>query len=307
VELIAPPYHREVFSLAGHEQRWFSYTLHARRRGVYPLGPLRAETGDVLGLLPVQAAMTEPDRLIVYPQVLPLGRLRLPTRSPQALLPARAPLFEDPARVVGVRPYRAGDPPRRIHWTASASTGELLVKQFRPAIARETLLCLDMQAEAYALRERTDASELAVVAAASLANHIIKRERLAAGLAADAQDGLQGQPARFFLPPRPEHAHLMLVLETLARVQLSARALPLADVLRRERPRLAWGATLVAITGRETAELLGSLAALRQAGFAVALLVVGSAGPGLEARQRAALLGIPLHHIWRASDLETLA
>ncbi len=45
--------------------------------------------------------------------------------SPLVALPARAHLFEDPARVMGVRDYQPGDSPRRIHWTATASTGRI--------------------------------------------------------------------------------------------------------------------------------------------------------------------------------------
>src|SRR5205085_8678016 len=104
------------------------------------------------------------------------------------------------------------------------------------------------------------------VAAASLANHIIMRERLAVGFTAEALDPMVGESRRFYLPARPERAHLMSVLEALARVQL-APGPRLGEILRRERPRLAWGTTVVAITGRADDGLFDALAGLRQAGF----------------------------------------
>ena len=306
VELISPPFHTEVFSLGAGERHYFRYTLHARERGVYKLGPLSAQSGDPLGLEPTRSVDFGTEQIVVYPRIVALPRLRLPTRSPLAALPARLPLFEDPARVSGVRAYQRGDSPRRIHWSATASAGQLLVKQYQPAVARETMLALDLNLDGYEGRRRREASELAIVAAASLANHIIVRERQPAGLAAEAMDPLAHARERFFLPARSERAQLISVLEVLARVRL-APGMPLAEILRRERPRLAWGTTIVAITGRTSDELLDTLASLRQGGFAVSLLLVQAPDPPPLARERAALLGISIWSIWREQDLEHTA
>lgn len=303
VDLVSPPFHREVFSLGAGEQRFFEYTLYCRKRGVYPLGPLQAQAGDVLGLEPPQTAEVPAEPLVVYPHVVHLARLSLPTRSPLVALPDATPLFEDPARIIGVREYERGDSPRRIHWTATASAGRLLVKQYQAAIARDTLVCLDLNKDAYDLRRRVEASELAIVVAASLAHHIIVRERLPVGLATEGLDALTNEGRRFFLPARRERGHLMNVLETLARVQMAAGP-PLAELLRRERPRLAWGTTLVAITGRPDEALFDGLAALRQAGFAVALVLVQPGAVPTALQARAALLGVPLRVVWREADLE---
>jgi hypothetical protein len=80
--------------------------------------------------------------------------------------------------------------------------------------------------------------------------------------------------------------------------------MPLGEVLRRERPRLAWGTTIVAITGRADEALLDALAALRQGGFAVSLLLVQAPDLAALIRERAALLGITIWPIWREQDLE---
>jgi uncharacterized protein (DUF58 family) len=303
VDLIAPPFHREVFSLKAGEQRYFEYELHCRKRGVYALGPLKAQAGDLFAFEPTQQVELPPEQMVVYPQVVPLAHLSVPTHSPLVALPAATPLFEDPARVTGVREYQRGDSPRRIHWTATASAGRLLVKQYQPAIARETLLCLDMNVEGYSLRRRAEASELAIVVAASLANHIIGRERLPVGLTTEAADGPAKTTTPFFLPPRRERGHLMNILETLARAQLGP-AQPLAERLRRLRGRLAWGATVIAITGATDANLFDSLAEMRRAGLMVALVLI-QATPPPEALARAALLGVPVQTVWRQTDLET--
>jgi uncharacterized protein (DUF58 family) len=302
VQLTTPPFHRQVVSLAPRERRCFSYTLNGRQRGYYPVGPLRIRSGGPLGIHPSQTMKLEPSYLIVYPQVFALEHLGLPTRSPLVALPARSPLFEDPSCVVGMRDYQPGDPLRRIHWTATASAGRLLVKQYRPSIARETLICLDMDKAGYEQKHRFTAPELAIIVAASLANHILVRDRLAVGLATEAWDPLLEGKTRFFLPPSPERGHLMNLLEVLARVDV-APAAPVADLLRRERVNLSWGATLVVVTGRETEELYDSVVSLRRAGFAVALILVQPAAPSAELKQRAELLGVQVHRVWRERDL----
>jgi uncharacterized protein (DUF58 family) len=303
VELAVPPFYREVVSLAPRERRRFHYTLHCHRRGYYRVGPLAMQTGDLLGIVPQSQARAAPEHVIIYPRVVPLRQLDIPTRSPRVALPARSHLFEDPCRVMGVRDYQQGDSLRRIHWTATASAGRLLVKQYQPAIARETLICLDLDAEDYARRQRYAATELAIVVAASIANHIIVREELPAGLITEALDPLSDEQSQFILPPRSERAHLMSLLEVLARVQIVSGT-SFVDLLRRESVKLSWGSTLSVITGRESEELFDTLVYLRRAGFAVALILVQPARPSDALQKRADLLGVPVHRVWRERDLE---
>lgn len=304
IDLFSGPMKGRVISLRPRERWQMSYTLSCRRRGYYPIGPLVMTTGDLLGLVRNSTLKVAPDHLIIYPKILPLHRLGLPTHSPLVVLPARSPLFEDPSRVTGVRDYQRGDSPRRIHWTATASTGRLLVKQYRPAIARETLICLDLDEENYERRQRFTATELAIVVAASIAHHIIVQEGLPAGLATEALDSVTDQQVRFFMPPRSERTHLMRLLETLARTQM-VKETSFPELLRRTSVRLAWGATLLVITGRESTALFDSLVQLQRAGFAVALVLVQPTHSADDLRKRAELLSLPIHRVWRERDLKT--
>jgi hypothetical protein len=65
-----------------------------------------------------------------------------------------------------------------------------------------------------------------------------------------------------------------------------------------------WGTTLVAITSRADDGLFDSLAGLRQAGFAVALVLVQPTGLPATAQNRAALLRLPWREVWHERDLE---
>jgi uncharacterized protein (DUF58 family) len=297
VELSTPPFLREVASLGAYGQRSFTTVLVCRRRGYYEIGPLRLQAGDMLGVISPRRVQMETEALIVYPRVLPLRELNLPTRSPLVALPARVPLFEDPSRIMGVRDYRYGDSPRRIHWTATAGAARLLVKQYEPSIARETLVCLDLTREHYEGRRRYTATELAIVVAASVAHHVVVNEGLPVGLATEGWDLLANALARLFLPPRSERAHLMNLLEVLARIEV-AEGTPFPALLRRESVNLPWGATLVVIAGRESEALFDTLVYLRRAGFAVALILVQPTYVSEDLRNRSDMLGMPVHRVW---------
>ncbi len=313
VDLRAPPFIQDVVTLDAHGRESLTYTLECRRRGYYAIGPLRLQVGDLLGLAVPRRNEVEAQPFIVYPRVVSLQALGLPTGSPLVALPARTPLFEDPSRVRGVRDYQQGDSPRRIHWTATASVGQLLVKQYEPSVARETLIFLDLGREHYEQQRRYTATELAVVVAASLANHIIVKEGLSVGLATEAWDPLVEERRRFSLSPRSERTHLMSVLEILARIEVvDGGSFP--DLLRRESVKLSWGATLVVIGGQESERLFDTLIYLRRAGFAVSLILVqpsppgeksgGSAYPTGALRRRSDQLGISIHRVWEERDLE---
>lgn len=302
IELATPPFHREALTLGPKESQTLRFEVRCQRRGYYAIGPLRLQTGDLLGVVRHAPLQVEPLYLTVYPRIVPLHQLGLPTRSPLVALPARSPLFEDPSRIMGVRDYQRGDSPRRVHWPATASTGRLVVKNYQPAIARETLICLDMQEESYT-REQQGASELAVVVAASLANHIIMQEGLPVGLATDAWDPLPRDQVRHLLPPRSERAHLTQLLEVLARATTTS-GVSFTDLLRTASLELSWGGTLTIVTGRGDRGLLDTLVILRRASFALNVILVQPRQGFTELQSHAATVGIRVHQVWHEHDLE---
>ena len=329
VQLATPPFFRHASALAGRGRQVLEYELHCHERGYYEIGPLTVRTGDLLGLARARTLHLETQSLIVYPRVPPLHTLGLQTHSPQVALPARSPLFEDPARVMGVRDYQRGDSPRRLHWTATAkasaraATTRLMVKQYQPAISRETMICLDLWRESYGRRNWVVATERAIVVAASLANHVVVRERLAVGLATEALDPRLQEDARtgpvrrrFSLPPRAGQGQLMRLLEVLACVQVVSEAEALrepgleparfAAMLRETARDLSWGTTLAIVTGQESPELLDTLFYLRRAGFALALILVQPGRPWGASSGVSQMPGVGVYRVWEESDVGAL-
>ena len=302
VELIVPNSFRRVIALGPYGRARLDYTLRAARRGCYAIGPLYLRSGDLFGLSADAENAGQPDRLIVYPRIIPLTRVPLPSRSPHGALRTTQPIFEDPARVRGKRDYAAGDSFRRIDWKTSAAAGRLQVKILEPSIALETLIVLNLNTDEYDYRTRSDATELAVVTAASLANWLVG-QRESIGLAANGADPLNEDRPLPVLYPRKGRAHLMNVLDVLARAR-AARVGPLIDVLRRETPRLSWGTTLVLITGSADEAAFDAIFRARRAGLNVVLILVGLVMDAEAIRDRARHFGVPLFEFLRERDLD---
>ena len=302
LELIVPSTYRSVASLGPYDRQQFTYTLHADRRGYYTIGPLHLRSGDLIGLHEELDTEGAPDHLIVYPKIIPFAKVRLPSRSPIGTLPHTQPIFEDPSRVRGKRDYVAGDSLRRVDWKATAVLGRLQVKQFEPSIALETAILLNLNADEYEQRTRLDATELAIVIAASLANWIIGK-RQSAGLSVNGADPIGAEEKPQALPPRKGRAHLTRILEVLARIR-SVPAAPFVQLLQSETARLPWGTTVILITGSVDDVLFDEIFRARRAGLNVVLVLCGTVKNAAEIQRRAEHFGISVQHFTRERDLE---
>jgi uncharacterized protein (DUF58 family) len=303
--LASPPFYRRVISLDSRSEVTMTYDLVARRRGYYDIGPMRVETGDLLGINQGLHGFIQPSHLIVYPKIIPITQLKLPTHSPQVVLPTAIPLFKDTTRLLGVKGYMAGDNPRHIHWPASAKQGQTLVKQFETAIARDNAIFLDLNRTGYGRSgQATIAIELAIVVAASLANHIINREELPVGLYTTGLDPLSGKPRTFQLAPNKGRSHLMQMLEILARLEGHPDEVSFADRLQHHALHLGWGTTVTFITSMTTKPLLEKLLLMKRAGFQVALTLVQPAAYNYPPEQLAQKINLPVYKVTREKDIE---
>jgi uncharacterized protein (DUF58 family) len=294
--------YQQVVTLPGRGKRVFDYLLQPTKRGYYQIGPLSLYSGDVLGMLDDQRREGPPDHLTVYPRIVALTRPRMPSRTPIGSLRHTQPIYEDPNRVFGKRDYQAGDSLRRIDWKSSASVGRLQVKQFEPSISLEMAILLDLSRTGYDAQRYIDATELAIVAAASLANWAIGRKQSAA-LATNGLDPL-GSGETIEVPMRKGRGHLMRILDVLARIEAGDTA-PCVEMLRRERSRLGWGTTAVVITGKAGDALFDELFAAQRAGLNMVLILCGPAPNFDDIRRRAERFGIVALHARNERDLDT--
>lgn len=288
----------QLTMLKSQGRKTLLYQLHCRGRGYFQIGPLVLETGDLLGLHRRYRVVTEPHFLLVYPDVVTLEGWDIASRRPIGEVRVTHRLYEDPTRIAGVRQYQRGDPLNRIHWKATARTGVLHSKVYEPSTIAGATLLLDFHAASYPERYEPYRSELAVSAAASLANAVYEMGQQI-GLATNGRDaadrirqeGWDSDPrsrreARrsasmiahsdrlqpLVVPTRRGPEQFMRILETLARIELTD-GLTLAELVTETASRLPRDATVVAILPTVTETAAVALGSLRRRGFAVTAIV----------------------------------
>ncbi|WP_370248650.1 DUF58 domain-containing protein [Nocardioides sp.] len=220
-------------------QRAVSYTVRPEVRGRYEIGPLTVRVGDGFGLVELGRAFRTTTPLVVTPRVLTLPEIGL-TGAWSGSGEHRARAFATgSAEDVTVREYRRGDDLRRVHWRSSARAGELMVRrEEQPWQALATVL-LDDRLLAHRGEGLAGSFETAVVAAASVADHLLAHGyqlvlRTTSGRTAAGRAG------------REDAGHRQLLLEWLAELapQPGARIAAGAEI--GERPR---GLTVAVLGG----------------------------------------------------------
>ncbi|MEM8931503.1 MAG: DUF58 domain-containing protein [Acidobacteriota bacterium] len=323
-------------TLGGDEKAHLSYRLHPLRRGLFRVGPLVVESSDPLGLVRRYRVDDAASFVTVLPRAVPMGQGWPLGHSPIHRTPRRRSLFEDPSRFRGIRPYRPGDGMRRIHWRATARSGELQVKIFEPSVLDGALLAVDMGRRSKDRRSRNDALagvdprvELAVTAAASIGRYVLGGDQ-AVGLVSNGSDAADRYPIDWsggsfrrledvventdsrrkldaFRPVELEAAkgerHWQLLRTVLARLETARDAPTLPELLLTELPRLPRSLVLMVITSRLDGDLVGCLGALRRSGFELAVVWIA---PGDEPPEASPEASVPVYRIARASDLERL-
>jgi uncharacterized protein (DUF58 family) len=178
-----------VDRLPGGATAALRYRVHGGRRGRHVLGPLRLRLMDPFGLVERNAVGADSAALLVVPRVLPLGPGGPAGGQGGGGEGSRRTIAVHGEDDVSVRGYRSGDDLRKVHWRATARTGELMVRlEERPWRAQATLL-LDTRSRAHLINPHAspglgaagddgppgDSLEWLVEAAASIGTTLARR------------------------------------------------------------------------------------------------------------------------------------
>lgn len=298
----------KLTGLRGGGTATLKYELDCEHRGYYQIGPTLLETGDLFGLHRTHRVVTKPFFLMVLPKVLPLPKYDFASQRPIGEVNSAHRLFEDPTRNAGVRPYQTGDPLQRVHWRATARTGELMCKVYEPTTLAGATLLVDFFHKGYPARGEPSRSDLVVTTACSLAYAVTmlnqqvgfaSNGRDAADLYREAvavQRGSEDEGGGFasregarhageadeessrlrpvVVPTRRGIEQFQLVREALARLEFTD-GLTFAHMVLEVTPRLPRDATVIAILPGvpiDTSTMLGNL---KRQGFAVSVILIG--------------------------------
>ena len=113
------------------------------RRGVYPLATPLLTTGFPFGLWENKRALAVEAPLVVWPRTYPVGPVPMVSGDRQVEGNVSRNKVGSNGDVLGVRPYRRGDSPRRIHWGQSARHDRLIVCELQANARPVVQLVLD--------------------------------------------------------------------------------------------------------------------------------------------------------------------
>jgi uncharacterized repeat protein (TIGR01451 family) len=286
--------------LFGKSEMTMKYRIECAMRGYHQIGPLLMESGDLFGLHRRHRVETEPAFLMVYPKIVPLLGYDVASRRPIGDIRLTHRLYEDPTRIAGVRPYETGDPLNRVHWRATARTGQLHCKMYEPTTLAGATILLDFHIDGYPKKGEPHRSELAVTTAASLA-HAVATLGQQVGVASNGRDAAdrirKKEKGPLAFQSRTDARHVAEVTdennrlkplqvstrrgseqfqrirEMLARVELTDGT-SFAHFILEIAPRIPRDASVIAILADVPVETAVALSNLQRQGFAISIVLV---------------------------------
>ncbi len=322
----------QLAMLRSRQSKTMNYQLHCHRRGYFQLGPTVLETGDLFGLHRRYRVGKHPHYLMVYPKIIPLQGFDIASRRPIGEVRMSYRLYEDPTRIAGIRRYEIGDPLNRIHWRASARTGQLHSKIYEPTTVAGVTLLLEFHEQAYDPADEPVRSELAVTTAASIA-YAVQQMGQQIGLISngrDAADRIRRQGLDHAASTRHQARHaaammdesdrlnpliidtrrdsdqMLRIRETLARIELSD-GLTFQQLTLETASRMPRDASVLAILPRVNDSAAISLGNLKQRGYAVtAILNIHDNYKFSHASAKLLAQGISVHQLKDEASIPTV-
>lgn len=149
------------------------------RRGQYVFESTDCSTRDLFGLFEHKGSFARPHELQVMPRTIELKDWRLFRRTQRGVFHQTytSQWAKETTQIDGVREYIHGDRLSRIHWNATAKTGQWKSKEFEREALPRIVFLLDRNRDNYKTAEQF---ELAVSVAASLVE-LTARKRMPLG------------------------------------------------------------------------------------------------------------------------------
>ena len=261
---------RWATSISGRQRLRWKHQVVCRERGEYHLGPTRLRSGDLFGFFPREMLLPPLETVLIYPRIIPVERLALPVMGLSGERETRRSIHEDLSRTVGTREYFHGDPFKRINWKASARYGELRSRQYECTTNPSLLFLLDVETFFGNSSEIEDSFEFAISVIASLALRA-DQEKFSIGFMANSVPEIQ-------IPVSSGHDHLLLLMETLARIKAETR-LSLCVQLDKQSRFLPMGTRLVLLARSVSASTADMIAGLKRQGVSLFPIIVGGEMP----------------------------
>ncbi|MGN7414156.1 DUF58 domain-containing protein [Paenibacillus sp. SAF-068] len=224
-----------------------SFQTPPLERGKYVFSETECASEDIFGLIEHRGKFKAKGEFRVLPRTVFIPYWQLYDRKSRLSGPQTALTRSrrETTQINGVRDYVYGDRLSRIHWNATAKTGNWKSKEFEHESVPKTILVLDALASSY---EHGDAFEIAVSTAASLLEYGA-RERMGMGL-------LTLSDETSFMAPSESQLERQKMMHHLVDVQYNGQDTHLLPGVERIARQLPQGAYFVVISPQKDEKIL---------------------------------------------------
>lgn len=252
------------------------YETAPLRRGRYRYQSTLCSTKDIFGLFEHKGSFDNPLEIKVAPRTIALREWRMMRRSKTGVSQQRvASLWaRETTQIDGVREYIHGDRMSRVHWNATARTGQWKSKEFEREALPRFVIVLDALSASY---RTADSFELAVSSAASLLDFAL-RKGMPVGFAT------VGESRRWFGVER-HPVNRETIMEHLIDLEPEGSG-SLGDAVFEALDRFEAGAHFVVISSGTDEPLARALEALSARRQSPSHLLVGERNPSADEQKR---------------------
>lgn len=202
-----------VFMLKGHQRLKRVWRVRCEKRGVFRIEDVTLAVSDLFGLVKPSAMYKLNEEICVLPSP---SEMEQPALSSEAFIGSntvRRFILPDPFMICGAKEYTGREAMNRIHWGATARTGELMVYNNEFTTERRILVILNMQRIFADETQRLPISLVeAHIKAAAFVLDQCYRSHISVGFAINAAE-------RIFTEPAEGYEHTVNILRSLARLK----------------------------------------------------------------------------------------
>ncbi len=265
-----------LYSLRWRQKTRRQFPMVFQKRGMYELGPLTMESGDPFGLFRTTREEERSQYITVFPELIPLDFMAATTEDPFGERKAIRRVFEDPIQPMGVREYMPEDEFRRIHWPATAKTGELQVKVLPPISSKVLMVCMNASTTSQPwLGTLPNTFEQLIKITASIAYQGVENG-YQVGLISNGSVAHSDHPFRLLPGRTPQH--LASLLGTLAASTDYVTA-PFELYLMQSMGKIPIGSALIIISACTTESMIDSIVRLRKYRPHITLVALDETAP----------------------------
>lgn len=117
------------FLMKSYQKTIRQWKVKCLKRGVYIIKNVTLLSGDPLGINTDSKAVPVNARLVVYPAIIDFEKIFMPSNYLQGDTIVRRWIIDDPFMIQGAREYTPRDALNKVHWSATARAGKLMVKK----------------------------------------------------------------------------------------------------------------------------------------------------------------------------------